>query len=266
MSLDVKLHVHMHTKHASQDFSLNVAFTVEQGEVLGLLGPSGCGKSITLKCIAGIIQPDEGRVYLEKRVLTDTKQGILVPPRLRKVGYLFPSYALFPHMQVLQNVKSGIRRKEGEMHRAWTRRSDQSAAWYLQLLHIEELAARYPHQLSGGQQQRVALARLLASEPEAILLDEPFSALDASLKQEIETDLKAALKCCNRPVILVSHDPEEVRRYCNRRVHLEAGRMMENGEPFDPRSDDSRNLEEKQRIVGRGDHHQMIEFGRDRHL
>jgi molybdate transport system ATP-binding protein len=187
------------------DFQLNISFQAEK-EILALLGASGCGKSMTLKCIAGIETPDEGQIILDGRVLYDSKQNINLPPQKRNVGYLFQSYALFPHMTVRQNIASGIR--GGKV------RKQAMSTEKMKALYLEGLEDKYPFQLSGGQQQRVALARILASEPELILLDEPFSALDSYLKWQLEQELMDTLKSFAGTTLFVSHSRDEVYRLC----------------------------------------------------
>ena len=205
------------------DFRLDVAFTADDGERLALLGPSGCGKSVTLKCLAGIHRPDEGRIELDGRVLFDSEKRIDLPPRKRRVGYLFQQYALFPNMTVEQNIAVGIRDKA---------RRREEVPRLIRLLRLEGQEGKRPGQLSGGQQQRVALGRILASRPAAILLDEPFSALDSHLKWQLELELKDLLAQFPGPVIWVSHDLGEVWRGCARVCALDGGRgspVMEMG-------------------------------------
>ena len=226
MSLMVSIQHTLKSRSDESAFSLDVSFHVENGEVLGLLGPSGSGKSITLKSIAGIEKPNSGRIELDSVVLYDSLQAHSLPVRARKVGYLFQSYALFPTMTVLQNVQSGIHRLPKEPYGEWKERALHLGEYYLHMFHIGGLGKRYPRQLSGGQQQRVALARLLASQPKTLLLDEPFSALDAHLTECIEDDLKQALATIGCPVILVTHNPVEVQHYCNRCLVLEAGNIQ----------------------------------------
>jgi molybdate transport system ATP-binding protein len=198
MSLEVDI------KKNLGDFHLRVNFCSNQG-IMGLLGASGCGKSITLKCIAGIERPDSGRIILNDRVLFDSEKGINLPPQKRRVGYLFQNYALFPNMTVEQNIAAGVR----------DRHSRRGAAKRLMdSFQLEECRGHFPRQLSGGQQQRVALARILASEPEALLLDEPFSALDSTLSRRVELELMERLEQFSGPVVFVTHDRGEVRRLC----------------------------------------------------
>ena len=161
-------------------FHLRVQFQAEN-EVTALLGASGCGKSMTLRCIAGIVTPDRGRIVLHDRVLFDSEKKVNLPPQQRKLGYLFQNYALFPNMTVEKNILCGIR--------TGSRREKSAAlADALRRFRLEGLERHYPAQLSGGQQQRVALARILCTRPEAILLDEPFSALDSFLKWNLELE------------------------------------------------------------------------------
>ena len=181
------------------NFHLDVRFQAET-ETLALLGASGCGKSMTLKCIAGIMTPDRGRIVLNDRVLFDSEAGIDLPPQQRRVGYLFQNYALFPTMTVEKNILCGIRSGS---------KAEKAAALSAALhrFRLEGLEKRYPAQLSGGQQQRVALARILCSQPEVILLDEPFSALDSYLKWDLELKLSDFLENFSGPILWVSHDP-----------------------------------------------------------
>ncbi len=225
VSLEASLYLRVASPDFHKPFVLETRYSVAQGEILGLLGPSGSGKSMSLKCIAGIVRPDRGHVRLNERILFDSEREIDIPSRERRVGYLFQSYALFPHMNVIKNVAIGIGRRSEESYPEWKRRAGRSARQYMEMLHIEHLAFRYPRQISGGQQQRVALARLFASQPEAILLDEPFSALDTELKDAIGDELKKTLLSYGCPVIFVSHNDEEVGRFCSRTIRIRDGRL-----------------------------------------
>lgn len=198
------------------DFCLNVNFKAEN-EILGLLGASGCGKSVTLRCIAGIIKPDEGHIELDGKVFFDSEKKINLPPQKRRVGYLFQQYALFPNMSVAQNISSAIRDKSRKIEI-----TDQLLSTY----QLQNVASSRPAQLSGGQQQRTALARILASDPEILLLDEPFSALDSYLKAQLEQELADTLDVFSGNVIWVSHDRDEVFRNCNRVCVLDEGKSQ----------------------------------------
>ena len=195
-------------------FRLEAAFEADSGAVTGLLGASGCGKSVTLKCIAGILTPDEGRIQLDGQVLYDSAARINLSPQRRRVGYLFQSYALFPHMTVAQNIAAGARDRAGRR---------ETVEKLVRAFHLEGQERKYPRQLSGGQQQRAALARILANEPRALLLDEPFSALDSYLKWQVELELLELLGKFEGPVLFVTHSRDEVRRLCSQVCVLDRG-------------------------------------------
>lgn len=201
-------------------FRLNVCFTAQK-EIFALLGASGCGKSMTLKCIAGIEKPDEGRIVLDGRVLFDSKARIDLPPQQRRVGYLFQSYALFPHMTVRQNIGAGI-------HHATKTARDEKVEEKIKSFYLTGMEEKFPYQLSGGQQQRVALARILASEPQLLLLDEPFSALDSYLRWQLEQELQTTLEAFPGTTLFVSHSRDEVFRL-SKTVCL-----IDNGKSEDP--------------------------------
>ena len=198
------------------DFHLAVRFEAGR-EALALLGASGCGKSVTLRCVAGILTPDRGRITLDGVTLFDSAAKINLPPQKRQVGYLFQQYALFPNMTVRQNIAAAVRDR---------RQRAAAAEEKLRRFRLEAVANLRPGQLSGGQQQRTALARILASEPGAILLDEPFSALDSYLKYQLELELGETLAAFPGPVVWVSHDRGEVLRNCRRVCVLDHGRSQ----------------------------------------
>ena len=201
---------------------LRVQFDTEGTDgVTGILGASGCGKSMTLKCIAGIVKPDRGRIVLNGQVLFDSEQRIDVKVQKRRVGYLFQNYALFPGMSVRENIRIAV---QGDSDRKNTQ-----ADKYLKLLRIEELADRNPAKLSGGQQQRVALARVLASEPDVLMLDEPFSALDYYLKELLQIELLDVLKEFQGDILMVTHSRDEVYRFCSRVHVLDQGNVVVSG-------------------------------------
>ncbi len=201
------------------DFTLNVSFETGSG-ITALLGASGCGKSMTLKCIAGLETPDRGKIVLNDRVLFDSEKRINMSPQRRRVGYLFQQYALFPNRTVRHNLYAAVHHLP---------RSKQKAAVdeKMRAFRLEGLDDLYPRQLSGGQQQRVALARVLASEPEALLLDEPFSALDSYLRWQTELELGELLRPYPGDVLLVSHDRDEVYRMCSNVCVLSDGHSEE---------------------------------------
>lgn len=213
----MKLEVDIYKK--LKEFNLQVAFQWESG-CLGLMGSSGSGKSMTLKCIAGIETPDQGRIVLNNQVLFDSEKKINLPPQKRKIGYLFQNYALFPNMNVIANIQSGLSAQKIK-NPALTEKTNEM----LQAFHLQGLEKRYPRQLSGGQKQRVALARLMACKPELILLDEAFSALDVELKAQLQKELKEMLIRYEKPSILVSHDPNETAYLCQKIFKIDKGEL-----------------------------------------
>jgi molybdate transport system ATP-binding protein len=186
-------------------------------ETIALLGASGCGKSLTLKCIAGIVKPDKGRIVINGETVFDSEKRINLPPQKRNVGYLFQNYALFPHMTVWNNIASVVKKPRNE-------RAD-IAAHAINLFHLDSVKKLYPHQISGGQQQRVALARMLVCEPKILLLDEPFSALDTHLKWKIEQELASVLATFQGTALLVSHDRGEAYRLSGRMAVMDKGEV-----------------------------------------
>ena len=199
-------------------FSLNVSFET-QDETTALLGASGSGKSMTLRHIAGVDRPDRGRIVLNGRILFDSREHICLAPRERNVGLMFQHYALFPHMTVFSNLMCGA-------HERWpsSQRKEKVQAM-LERFELESLAGRYPRQLSGGQQQRVALARMLLSDPGILMLDEPFSALDSHLRFRMEALMRELIRDFPHPVLLVSHNRDEVYRLADRVAILGEGRI-----------------------------------------
>ena len=189
-------------------------------ETLALLGASGCGKSMTLRCIAGIVTPDRGKIILDGVTLFDSETGINLTPQRRHTGLMFQNYALFPNMTVLQNIKAGAKREKDSKIR---RDMIQST---LEQFDLKDLADRYPHQLSGGQQQRVALARILVSNPGILLLDEPFSALDSHLRFKLEQEVRRVIKQFGKTVLLVSHDRDEVYRMSDSIAIMDGGEIQ----------------------------------------
>jgi len=200
-------------------FTLDVSWEAEQS-VLGLFGPSGAGKTLTLQCLSGLLEPDAGRVVVDDRVLFDAEAGVDLPPQRRQIGYVFQGYALFPHLSVVDNIGFGLR----DRPRAEARRR---AAEVIARMGLEGLEDRRPHELSGGQRQRVALGRALAPDPALLLLDEPLSALDATLRQSLRDDLRRILAEWRTAAVLVTHDFTEAYRLGDRIVVYEAGRVIQ---------------------------------------
>jgi iron(III) transport system ATP-binding protein len=198
----------------------NVSLSVGRDEVLALLGPSGCGKTTTLRMIAGFEQPDAGSIRLRGRDITH------LPPEQRGIGFVFQDYALFPHLTVLDNVRFGLRGMTRSQAKA-------RAAEMLALVGLEAFARRRPHELSGGQQQRVALARTLAVAPPLVLLDEPFSNLDAAMRVETRQEVRRLLRKTGSAAILVTHDQEEALALADRIAVMDGGRVTQIGTPDD---------------------------------
>ena len=213
------MNIKVHITKEFQGFSLKVDFESDAKNI-ALLGPSGSGKSVTLKCIAGIIKPDSGHIELNGRVLFDSEQHINLPPQKRGVGYLFQSYALFPNMTVKNNILAGLHNQKD------VEKKQSELNYYAKLLNIEEILFNYPHEISGGQAQRVALARILVSNPEILLLDEPFSALDAFLRNKLQMELKGLLAKYNKQAILVSHDRDESYLLSDEIVLVDSGKTV----------------------------------------
>jgi molybdate transport system permease protein len=203
------------------EFTLDVSFVADD-EPLGILGASGAGKTVLLRCIAGLEHPSRGRIVLGNTTLLDTKSGVRLPARKRRVGMLFQHYALFPHQSVGDNVAFSLGRlPAAERHRR--------VRAVLEQMHAVELEGRYPHRLSGGEQQRVALARALASEPEILLLDEPLSALDTHLRSQMEMQLQEVFLAYRGPALIVTHNIEEAYRLGARLLVLSRGRVAAYG-------------------------------------
>ncbi|MDO4502392.1 MAG: ATP-binding cassette domain-containing protein [Coriobacteriia bacterium] len=214
----MSLEVNIRKKLAS--FDLVVDLTAES-ETVGFLGASGCGKSYTLRCIAGVETPDEGRIVVNGKVFFDSEQKINLSPQQRKTALLFQNYQLFPNLTVEQNVGAGIGRDVSKEERK------AIVTGELKRFGLEGFNDRYPGQLSGGQQQRVALARMLASRPGILMLDEPFSALDAHLKSVLEQNLVSLFDAFEGTILYVSHDIDEALRFCDRIAVVEEGKIVE---------------------------------------
>ena len=197
-------------------FRLDVSFAAEN-EVLAILGGSGCGKSMTLRCIAGIVKPDTGRIVVDGVTFFDSEKKIDLTPQERRVGLLFQNYALFNNMTVEENIAAGIREKLSKQEKL-----DRARA-YIRQFRLDGLEKHLPRELSGGQQQRVAPARILIGKPRILMLDEPFSALDSYLKWEMELELKQTLQEFSGTTLLVSHNRDEVYRLAQKVCVIDKG-------------------------------------------
>ncbi len=201
----------------------SLSLEVKQGQVVALLGPSGCGKTTTLRLIAGLERPDAGRIVLAGRPVAGP--GTWVPPEVRHVGLVFQDYALFPHLTVHENVAFGL---QGAASDATGR-----VTALLDLVGLHGLGRRFPHELSGGQQQRVALARALAPRPAVVLLDEPFSNLDAALRRAMRAEVRAILRAAQATAVFVTHDQEEALSLADQVAVMQAGRLAQFGPPHE---------------------------------
>ncbi len=201
-------------------FTLSSKFTAD-GQTLALFGPSGSGKSLTLRAMAGLMRPDRGRIRIGGETLFDSKMGVDLPARRRRVGFMFQDYALFPHLCVRDNVAFGLKRlfrPLGARDRDWVEE-------LLAVFGLSEMAGAFPRDISGGQRQRAGLARTLAARPRILLLDEPFSALDQPLKRLMRQETARALKRFSIPAVLVTHDPDEVEALADNVAVYDRGRV-----------------------------------------
>ena len=238
MNSEYNLHLEVDIRKKLKDFSLDISFEAGRG-CLGILGPSGCGKSMTLKSIAGIIRPDEGRIALRYargeaaggRVLYDSALKINEKPQVRRVGYLFQNYALFPGMTVEQNIMVGLKGGRGNVglrrRRPMSREAgEQKVSEMVERFRLHGLEKRYPGQLSGGQQQRVAIARALVNQPNVILADEPTGNLDEKTGNAVIDLLLSGVKKYHRTLIMITHNMEIARR-SDRIYQLREGKLYE---------------------------------------
>ncbi|QUI25671.1 ABC transporter ATP-binding protein [Vallitalea pronyensis] len=209
-------------RNAKEDVLKGVSITMEQGDIIAILGDSGSGKSTILRLIAGLEMPYKGSITINNRVIVNERT--FIPPEKREVGMVFQDYALFPHMTVEKNVQFGL----GKMSR---KEKTYKVNTVLGLVGLDHYGKRYPHELSGGQQQRVALARALAPMPNLLLLDEPFSNLDAGLKEGIRNQLKAIFKKTNLTSIFVTHDREDALAIADKVILLSDGKVIKSGIP-----------------------------------
>jgi molybdate transport system ATP-binding protein len=207
---------------AGISFNLDVNFTTSLSSIV-LFGPSGSGKSLTLLALAGLLKPDSGRIIVQGKTLFDHQHGVNVPAKQRRVGFVFQDYALFPHLTVRENVAFGLKRPLRPLGTEQRHKVDE----LMELVGIASLASRRPHQISGGQRQRTALIRALAPNPELLLLDEPFTALDQPLRAKMREELTRIRERFNVPMVMVSHDLADVDAFAQTLVAFGHGRVLE---------------------------------------
>ncbi|MGE0748720.1 MAG: ABC transporter ATP-binding protein [Rhodospirillales bacterium] len=214
-------------RHVAVD---GVSIEVEAGQFYTLLGPSGCGKTTTLRCVAGLHRPDGGRIVVGRTAVVDAGRGVWVPPNRRRIGMVFQSYAIWPHLSVFDNVAFPLRRLRPRPPRAEIERRALDA---LALVKLDGLHGRAATDLSGGQQQRLALARALVGEPQVLLLDEPLSNLDAKLREEMRQELKALTKRLGVTTLFVTHEQVEALTMSDRIAVMHDGRIDQEGTPLE---------------------------------
>jgi molybdate transport system ATP-binding protein len=228
---DISLHKRL--QQGPQRFTLDVHFVADVQRVV-LFGPSGAGKTQTLRMVAGITRPDAGHVRLAGQTLYDRDAGVDLPAPRRRIGYVFQDYALFPHLTVRQNI--GFALKRGWRNPGREPGEHQVERW-LEQLQLSAVAGHYPHQISGGQRQRTALARALVTQPAALLLDEPFAALDKPLRERLREELLQLQRSLALPLLLITHDDDDVRHLAQAVVPMDDGRVVAAPNPAgtDPR-------------------------------
>jgi molybdate transport system ATP-binding protein len=209
--------------HEGSRFELGVRFASHAPRLV-LYGPSGAGKTQTLKMIAGVARPDSGRIAVAGRTLFDSAAGVRLSPQERRLACVFQDYALFPHLSVRQNI--GFALRTGWLNPPLKVQDAQVNRW-IAAFHLESVAGHLPHQISGGQRQRTALARALVNEPTALLLDEPFAALDKTLRQRLRDELRDLQAQLRLPMLLITHDDDDVRELADQVVYLQAGKVVD---------------------------------------
>jgi molybdate transport system ATP-binding protein len=218
--------------HAPTDFHIHIDFTSD-AQRLVLFGPSGAGKTQTMMMMAGLTTPQQGKVVFHDKVLFDSAQHLHLPPRQRGLGYVFQDYALFPHLSVRQNIGFALRQ-------GWTNPSashtDAAVDHWLAVFQLQSVADLLPEQISGGQRQRTALARALVAQPQALLLDEPFAAMDRPLRQRLRQELLELQTELSLPMVLITHDEEDVQAFAQEVVHIDKGQVISGSIPYEQAS------------------------------
>lgn len=205
----------LHHTYDNENYALeDINLSINDGEIVSILGPSGCGKTTLLRVIAGLERQSKGTIKINEQIISNEK--FMIPPEKRSIGLVVQDKALFPHLNVINNVIFGIQKNKEKYNLAKN---------YLDIFKVEELADKYPHEISGGEQQRVALARAMAPHPNILLLDEPFSALDQSLKSELHHETKKIFKEKGLTVMIVSHDKDEAKFLSDRLIYIEDGKI-----------------------------------------
>ncbi len=216
----IQLFITKKLKGLQKEFLLDINFTIEKGKFIALYGKSGSGKTTTLRCISGLEKPDDGEIIVGNHIWFSSSKKIFLPPQKRSIGMVFQNYALFPNKTVYENIVYGVGTK------------DRTFIYHLiKIAEIENLLDRYPETLSGGQQQRVALLRAVARKPQILLLDEPLSALDTSIRIKLQDEIKKIHKELGLTTIMVTHDIQEVIKLADKIFYLDNGRIIQKGTP-----------------------------------
>ena len=221
MGFDIDIHKTLRSERRS--FELHVRLLTHARRCV-IFGPSGAGKSLTLQALAGLLRPDSGRIHFGDEVLFDGLAGIDTPARSRGFGYLFQDYALFPKLNVRQNIAFGL---QHGLRNPSAKVDGDSVEQWLRAFELQEVAAQRPDEISGGQRQRTALARALVHSPRALLLDEPFSALDPQLRERMRAELDDLLQRIDIPIVMITHDPEDLARFGDEAFYMRDGAMAE---------------------------------------
>ena len=215
--------------HKGALFEIDIAFTSD-AQRLVLFGPSGAGKTQTLMMMAGLNIPQQGRVAFKDKLLFDSHSGVHLPARQRGLGYVFQDYALFPHLTVRQNIGFALAQGWGNPS---TAHQDPAIDHWTEVFQLQAVADLYPEQLSGGQRQRTALARALVASPRALLLDEPFAAMDRPLRQRLRSELLQLQADLSLPMVLITHDEEDVQAFAQEVIQVDKGRVVSGSNPSD---------------------------------